>query len=49
MTQIEEIITVFNPPYLLPCAKNKEYGSGEIYVYKRPHLREFLLKVAQLG
>ena len=28
---------------------NKEYGSGGIYVYKRPHLREFLLKVAQLG
>lgn len=28
--------------------QNKEYG-GVIYVYKRPHLREFLNKANQLG
>lgn len=50
MTQKEssaQANTEILPDYL--TVLNKEYGSGEIYVYKRPHLREFLLKVAQLG
>lgn len=27
---------------------NQEYG-GDIYVYKRPHLKEFLAKVSQIS